>query len=502
MSLIDWLIPTVYAPDEKMANELGLTVEQAGNLGDCCVRCNDINNQIKPVVLEEKSNIKIKFIKDVTINDCSVYSTEGVKRDYYSYKFDSKEEAIGLINATNNGCYIEITKIWKFKNLSDIPYNEGYITPDPLPDINNIQDDEIAIDEMTLIPPVNPNEEFDVSIPIKIPSIPGIYKRYFRLNDRDGRNVTDAKNNKFYLLFRVVPHKVISPVIGKIKSGDNINGMNTGDKIYENSETMYFCNWGLFYFDRLGNLKGNNKPDAYTHQYNDRHAWDVNAKSDADFKRCVFSISNGSVIKVSKKLGALWIQHDYIESKKDTTGYQTVYMHMLSESWAESSNAKDIWEIGAKVERGTLLGKIGGRDYWNDSKWGNHLHFAIYPLPCTQTTRNSVYAEIEQNDFEIPDECKVIRNLLVKAVTGPKNISTGKVATYTATEYSITSPTESELMQINWAIKSSGVIIEDFKNYGRMLKYSVPVDLSGKTIIVMPYANSPSTNVCVETKID
>ena len=337
-----------------MARELGLDGDGAGDLGDCCVRCNE-NAQEIPVVLEEKSDIEIQFVKDITITDCSVYSTKGEKRDYYGYEFDSKEKESGLINATNNGCYLETTKTWRFKNLSDIPYSGGYITPEPLPDSGDLQDDEVAIDLMTSVPTAGPDEEFDVSIPIRIPSIPGIYKRYFRLNDKEGREVTDAKGTDFYLVFRVVPHKVLSPVSGKIESGDKAEGMDAKAGTYKDSETMYFCNWGLVYFDRSGDLRDeNDKPSAYTHQHNDRHAWDVNAKEDADFRRCVFSISNGKVISVSKNLGALWIQHDYIEGKEDTTGYQAVYMHMLAESWAEGSSAKDVWTKRCKGGTGNI----------------------------------------------------------------------------------------------------------------------------------------------------
>jgi len=494
---------TNYKPDEKKANELCINQERFVVNNYSCLKCKETQEEKIPVVLEEKSDIKLQFnieTVDVTIKDYSVYSTEGVKRDYYVYILDEIEKKEQkLNNASKKGDYFEATKTWRFRNISDKTYRNGYMTPDPQININSNQVFEIAVEEQSNIgKEVKDKEYFEISTTIRIPNLPGIYSRKFRLNDEYGRKI--SLNNVYYncsVTFRVVPHTILSPVSGDIELGDEISGKNTSG--YIDSNKMYFCNWGVYYYDRTGKLRTEKKkPRKNSHKSHYRHAWDVQALGDSDKNRCVFSISEGKVIKKQTKYGLLQIHHDYKKNEEDTTGYIAEYTHMLPESWSESSDTKKVWKEGAKVKLGTVLGRIGIQGASN-----YHLHFGLFPLPEKKDQiKTTVFAQIEKLNIDIPDECVPIRNLLVEDVEGPENVSTGNIAKYKATKFNIDSPIDKELKQINWIVKDNGITeIKKVLNHGKIFKFSISEELSGKTIVVMPFRKKPNENVSVKTKI-
>lgn len=244
-------IPTVYAPDEKMAEQLNLTNESCLLLGDPCVHCANEEKSALTVILpakeitEKRSTITVKFITDVTVRDYSVYSTKGIKRDYSAnsttkegkkyfsgYQLEKNETATQLINAKQKDGYLQVTKTWRFENTSTSTYQDGSITPELVLTQKDTPDNDILIDKATAIAAVAVGATFEVSVPIKIPAIAGTYKQSFRLNDKDGNRIiasgADNYGQTFYLTIRVVPHDVYSPVLGQIDVGDAIKGRQVG----------------------------------------------------------------------------------------------------------------------------------------------------------------------------------------------------------------------------------------------------------------------------------
>jgi len=235
---------------------------------------------------------------------------------------------------------------------------------------------EIATSNYEEIHTVEPQAEFEAIVKIKLPKQPGFYRKDYNLYDSNGMIIN---NCPFYIIIRVIPDEICSPVKGNINVGDLINGMDTGKYIEKN--IYYFCNWGVFYYTRTGNLKNQEiKPYVDTHKNNDRYAWDVNCKDDFDEGKEVYAISDGKVLHIDTKYGAIWILHDYVskdlENEYFKSGYIAVYMHLDKSSWTNNSISKQFWLKDQTIRKGNLLGFIGkaGADF-------NHLHFAIYPLP-------------------------------------------------------------------------------------------------------------------------
>jgi hypothetical protein len=91
--------------------------------------------------------------------------------------------------------------------------------------------------------------------------------------------------------------------------------------------------------------------------------------------------------------------------------------------------------------------------------------------------------------------------LLVRDVSGPALALAGEKARFRATSFNMSSPPEEELNKINWRITSGGDTIDEFLEAGPILSYKVPLRLSGRDILVMPYRNSPTETVSVLTHI-
>ena len=94
--------------------------------------------------------------------------------------------------------------------------------------------------------------------------------------------------------------------------------------------------------------------------------------------------------------------------------------------------------------------------------------------------------------------------LLVKKVQGPNTIKAGETAIFKAIAFNKSTPSETEKSSINWRlVYDSGTSADekDWQNHGDTLSYKVPADKAGLSFAVMPYANSPSRNVCVITNV-
>jgi hypothetical protein len=91
--------------------------------------------------------------------------------------------------------------------------------------------------------------------------------------------------------------------------------------------------------------------------------------------------------------------------------------------------------------------------------------------------------------------------LLVTAVDGPSTAEVGSVARYTATAFNQPSPSESDLARINWEVRCDGVSVARAMNAGPRFDFSITPEYAGRTLLVMPFANSPTERVSVSTRV-
>ena len=91
--------------------------------------------------------------------------------------------------------------------------------------------------------------------------------------------------------------------------------------------------------------------------------------------------------------------------------------------------------------------------------------------------------------------------LLVRDVSGPALIEAGKTAVYRATSFNMTEPPAVELQQINWRITADGETVFDLERRGETLEVEYPESLIGKSVLVMPYRNSPTPVVSAMTRV-
>jgi hypothetical protein len=91
--------------------------------------------------------------------------------------------------------------------------------------------------------------------------------------------------------------------------------------------------------------------------------------------------------------------------------------------------------------------------------------------------------------------------LLVRKVEGPATTHVGEHVTYRAAEFNRAHPTEDEKRNINWVVKCDGEEIRRKINVGDTLAFKIANKLVGKTIVVMPFAKSPTLAVSVVTLI-
>jgi hypothetical protein len=94
-----------------------------------------------------------------------------------------------------------------------------------------------------------------------------------------------------------------------------------------------------------------------------------------------------------------------------------------------------------------------------------------------------------------------LRTLLVRAVAGPARMRVGDIATYQATGFNLSDPTPAEKAGINWDVVSGGQAIAEFPAAGETLTFEAATGLSGRTIRVRPFRNSPTDRVSVVTSI-
>jgi len=91
--------------------------------------------------------------------------------------------------------------------------------------------------------------------------------------------------------------------------------------------------------------------------------------------------------------------------------------------------------------------------------------------------------------------------LLVTAVDGPSNAEPGSVAHYTATAFNQPNPAENDLARINWEVRCDGVRVRRATGAGPRFAHEITPEYAGRTLRVMPFANSPTEAVSVTTVV-
>ncbi|WP_420406175.1 hypothetical protein [Nisaea sp.] len=91
--------------------------------------------------------------------------------------------------------------------------------------------------------------------------------------------------------------------------------------------------------------------------------------------------------------------------------------------------------------------------------------------------------------------------LLVTAVDGPSTAVAGSVARYTATAFNRPNPSEGDLARINWEVRCDGVRVTRAMHGGPQFEFAISPEYAGRTLLVMPFANSPTERVSVTTLI-
>jgi hypothetical protein len=91
--------------------------------------------------------------------------------------------------------------------------------------------------------------------------------------------------------------------------------------------------------------------------------------------------------------------------------------------------------------------------------------------------------------------------LLVRTVSGPSQIVAGTRATYRVTSYNTSNPLPEEVRDVRWLIKSGEETVAEFGKTGDTLDFDVPTSLVGRSIVVMPFMNTPTTVVSVTSRV-
>lgn len=91
--------------------------------------------------------------------------------------------------------------------------------------------------------------------------------------------------------------------------------------------------------------------------------------------------------------------------------------------------------------------------------------------------------------------------LLVKAVDGPTTAKVGSTARYEATAFNQPDPAPDELAGINWEVHADGVTVTRAMAGGARFDLEIAPEFAGRTLLVMPFANSPTERVSVSTEI-
>lgn len=91
--------------------------------------------------------------------------------------------------------------------------------------------------------------------------------------------------------------------------------------------------------------------------------------------------------------------------------------------------------------------------------------------------------------------------LLVTAVDGPKTAEVGSVARYEASAFNQPNPDPADLARINWEVQCDHVRVSRSLAAGPTLEVIISPEYAGRTLLVMPFANSPTEQVSAKTAV-
>lgn len=91
--------------------------------------------------------------------------------------------------------------------------------------------------------------------------------------------------------------------------------------------------------------------------------------------------------------------------------------------------------------------------------------------------------------------------LLVTAVDGPKTAEVGSVARYEASAFNQPTPDPADLARINWEVQCDHVRVSRSLAAGPALEVIISPEYAGRTLLVMPFANSPTEQVSAKTAV-
>jgi N-acetylmuramoyl-L-alanine amidase len=91
--------------------------------------------------------------------------------------------------------------------------------------------------------------------------------------------------------------------------------------------------------------------------------------------------------------------------------------------------------------------------------------------------------------------------LLVRKVEGPATAQAGESVTYRATAFNQANPSEADKRGINWLIEADGAEFRRLTAAGAGITFEIPDELIGRTLVVMPFANSPTRAVSAVTLV-
>ena len=91
--------------------------------------------------------------------------------------------------------------------------------------------------------------------------------------------------------------------------------------------------------------------------------------------------------------------------------------------------------------------------------------------------------------------------LLVTAVDGPETAEVGSVARYEASAFNQPNPEPADLARINWEVRCDGVRVSRSMAAGPALEVSIAPEYAGRSLLAMPFANSPTERVSAKTAV-
>ncbi|MCX4241747.1 N-acetylmuramoyl-L-alanine amidase [Paraliomyxa miuraensis] len=148
-----------------------------------------------------------------------------------------------------------------------------------------------------------------------------------------------------------------------------------------------------------------------------------------------------------------------------------------------------------------------GDTLWASSKYGSGghrtglLHWEIFAedhlFEGRKPSKENVKDLLPNAEPKTPPTS---RKILIREFQGPTSVDPGETAVYRISKLNVADPTAEEKKQINWRVEWPGgsEVLED---HGPVLQLEVDGTRAGQEVRVMPYMNSPSSDIAVKTEV-